>query len=136
MCRTVGILIFNRPLDRSKIELEPPPPDWWLKAFKASILRWQFDVHGGDRSWFDLFQEAQASAPVGNFRMSELSRLLLASCFDYDAIRHRRRANYDSLVADLGDLALFPDAPVCRRTAGVPDSRQRARSDQGEPLFR
>ena len=41
-----------------------------------AMQRRLFDIHGGNRDWFDLFQKAQASAPVGAFRMSELSRLL------------------------------------------------------------
>jgi dTDP-4-amino-4,6-dideoxygalactose transaminase len=107
-----GILLFNHPLDTTPIRLEPPPADWWLEALNAAILRQHFDVHGGRRDWFDLFQQAQAHAPVGAFRISELSRLLLATCFDYAAIRRRRIANFDRLAAGFADIALFPTRPA------------------------
>ncbi len=92
-----GVLLLNRPLDVSDTALVPPPANWWLKAFSATALRREFDIHGGSRDWFRLFQDAETHAPVGNFRMSELSRTLLANCFDYDLIRRRRQENFDVL---------------------------------------
>ncbi len=106
-----GILILNRPLNVTWPELAPPPDDWWLTAFNAAMLRRLFDVNGGNRDWFDLFQKAQAAAPVGAFRMSELSRLLLRTCHDFDAIGKRRCANYDRLAGQLADIALFATRP-------------------------
>jgi dTDP-4-amino-4,6-dideoxygalactose transaminase len=106
-----GILTLNRPLNVSPSDLAPPPGDWWLTAFNAAMQRRLFDVHGGNRDWFDLFQKAQANAPVGAFRMSELSRLLLRTCCDFDAISRRRCANYDRLAAHLADIALFATRP-------------------------
>jgi dTDP-4-amino-4,6-dideoxygalactose transaminase len=106
-----GILMLNRPLDLGRLELAPPPADWWLTAFNATMLRRDFDLHGGNRDWFDLFQKAEANAPVGAFRMSDLSRGLLGTCFDFDAIARRRCANYDRLAARLGDIALFAERP-------------------------
>lgn len=106
-----GILIQNRPLNLSPSELAHPPGDWWLTAFNAAMQRRMFDVHGGNRDWFDLFQKAQDNAPVGAFQMSELSRLLLRTCCDFDAISRRRCANYDRLAAQLADIALFATRP-------------------------
>jgi dTDP-4-amino-4,6-dideoxygalactose transaminase len=106
-----GILLLNRPLDIPDAAFAAPPAIWWLKAFNATALRREFDIHGGSRDWFRLFQEAEATAPVGSFRMSELSRTLLTHCFDYDAIARRRQANFDRLAADLADMALFPIRP-------------------------
>ncbi len=128
-----GILVFNRPFDRGKMELWPSPAHWWLKALDASILRRQFDLHGGDHGWFALFQESEASAPVGDFRMSELSQILLADCFDYDAIRQRRGVNYDTLAAELADVALFPTRPSTVAPLGFP-IRVPGRDRTGEPL--
>jgi dTDP-4-amino-4,6-dideoxygalactose transaminase len=109
--RDGGILLVDERFDRAKIRLAPAPKAWWLEALHASILRREFDVHGGSRTWFDVFQEAENRAPVGNFRMSELSRLLLTNCFDYDEIGCRRQRNFDTLAADFSDIALFGRRP-------------------------
>lgn len=129
-----GILIDNRRLEAIDIPLAPPPEDWWLKAFGASMLRRQFDLYGGDRSWFELSREVEASAPVGDFRMSELSRMLLLNCIDYGAIQSSRRANYVTLAAELSDVALFRDLPSGVVPLGFP-IRVKERDRIRERLF-
>jgi dTDP-4-amino-4,6-dideoxygalactose transaminase len=103
-----GILFINRPLNREEFILSASPENWWLDALNATILRRQFDTHGGSRDWFALFQRAEANAPVGEFRMSDLSRILLDRCFDYPAIAKQRCENYDKLYTHLADIALLP----------------------------
>jgi dTDP-4-amino-4,6-dideoxygalactose transaminase len=103
-----GVLILNRELDCQDIDLTPPPAEWWLKAFSASVLRREFDIHGGNRHWFKLFQEADSTGPIGYYAMSELSKALLRHSFDYSTIAQRRIDNYKFLTEVLGDIALFP----------------------------
>ncbi|MFY9191627.1 MAG: hypothetical protein WAO06_02035 [Tenuifilaceae bacterium] len=107
-----GILInqSDRPLGGAE-GLIPPPKDWWLKAFTASLLRWEFDRHGGDRHWFALFRQVEDSQPVGDFAASELSQMLLTHAFDYVEIAERRRDNYQFLLAHLKNVALYAHLP-------------------------
>lgn len=91
--------------------LLPPPGNWWLKAFAASLQRREFDRHGGDRKWFELFQDSEANCPVGDYASSELTRMLLLHAFDYADVAARRRKNYQFLLSGLKDVALFPQLP-------------------------
>lgn len=88
--------------------LHSPPAEWWLKALSATILRREFDMHGGSRRWFERSQRVEKGQPVGHYAMSELSRMLLMHGFDYPAIAQRRVENYKLLADKLGDSALFP----------------------------
>jgi hypothetical protein len=104
-----GIRCVNYEVDFQGVHLETPPPaEWWLDAFLASLLRGECDIHGGSRPWFGLFQKTEHSSPIGPFAMSELSGVLLRSSFDYGTIARRRVENYRALVASLSNLALFP----------------------------
>jgi dTDP-4-amino-4,6-dideoxygalactose transaminase len=129
-----GILVLNRPVDLTEMKLVPVPGRWWLNALNATILRRQFDVDGGSRHWFDLFREVESHALVGNFKMSELSQLLLTNCFDYDAIQRTRRANFDRLAANLPDIALFTARPPTAAPIAFP-IRVRDRDRIRESLF-
>lgn len=103
-----GILTLNCEADFPSINLSSPPAAWWLKALSATVLRREFDLHGGNRRWFELFQEVEKEHPIGHYAMSELSRMLLIHGFDYPAIAQRRVDNYRFLAERLGDIALFP----------------------------
>jgi len=100
--------------------LDAPPADWWLKAFAASLQRQLFDAGAPDRDWYDLFLQAEATAPHGGYAISQLSRSLLMGQFDYELIARRRVANYQRLLADLRELALFPDLPPGTVPLGFP----------------
>jgi dTDP-4-amino-4,6-dideoxygalactose transaminase len=115
-----GILSLNREIDLDGLRLESPPADWWLKSLSASLLRREFDVHGGEHPWFELFQETEAEAPLGGYAMSELTKTLLMRCFDYDDIAQRRRRNYGVLLEALGHLAIFRDLPAGVVPLGFP----------------
>ena len=54
-----GILRFPENFPLTDASLEPPATAWWLKAFSARILRREFDICGGGRRWYELFQEAE-----------------------------------------------------------------------------
>ena len=88
-------------------KLMAPPREWWLTALDACIARREFDRFGGQRNCFELFRQLEAAYPLGPFRMSELSEMLLESAFDYAAIAKARRANYAYLAESLADCALF-----------------------------
>lgn len=103
-----GILRNNTNLDFSKIRLRRPPQAWWLEAFLATMLRYEFDHYGGNRKWFNLFQETDRDGPVGYFSMSDLSNALLRYGFDYNEIARKRVENYNILQYHLCDFALFP----------------------------
>jgi len=106
-----GILCNHSKFHFQHVDLMAPPSNWWRKAFLASVLRREFDIHGGTRQWFELFQETEPNAPIGSFAMSELSRVLLQNNFDYTTIAQRRVGNYHTLADKLGSLALFPHLP-------------------------
>ncbi|MCH7889298.1 MAG: DegT/DnrJ/EryC1/StrS aminotransferase family protein [Proteobacteria bacterium] len=103
-----GILVAGRDANLPDLKLEPPPSSWWLDAFRARILRRDFDSRGGSREWLELFQHVEATSPNGAFAMSELTQLLLRRCFDYEAIRRQRVENYNVLSAGLREYAVFP----------------------------
>lgn len=103
-----GILNCNYQLNFKQIELETPPRDWWLKSLSVTILRREFDIYGGERYWYKLFQETESDYPIGYYRMSELSQILLESSFNYQEIAEKRVKNYQILQENLGDIALFP----------------------------
>jgi dTDP-4-amino-4,6-dideoxygalactose transaminase len=88
--------------------LEPAPPDWWSQALEASLLRRDFDLAGGENKWYALFQNVEATYPVGPFRASELSTFILEEGVDYRQVAEARRANYAALLVDLGEYAIFP----------------------------
>lgn len=104
-----GILCINREVTFQGLDLETPPAEWWLRVFGASVLRREFDIHGGTRQWFETFQKTETESPIGSYAMSDLSRMLLLKNFDYSTIAQRRVRNYQFLASALSDSALFPD---------------------------
>jgi dTDP-4-amino-4,6-dideoxygalactose transaminase len=115
-----GILRLNRDVNFQGVTFETPPAQWWLNAFLASLLRREFDLHGGARHWFELFQKTESESPIGPYAMSELSRTLLLNSFDYSTIAQRRLDNYQVLASELGNLALFPNLPAHVVPLGFP----------------
>jgi dTDP-4-amino-4,6-dideoxygalactose transaminase len=130
-----GILTFKLHNEFESVSLQQPPSQWWLKAWFATILRREFDLHGTDHRWFELFQETEAQAPVGPYAMSQLSRLLLQNGFSYDRIAERRVANYRILAEALGASALFPSLPAGVVPLGFP-IRVRDRDALRQSLFK
>ena len=116
-----------------KVELAEVPDKWWRVAREAASLRGEFDRSGRMENWFPLFQEAESSSPVGPYRMSELSRQLIETAFDYPAISRRRKANYEALARGLRRFAMMPDLPAGSVPLGFP-VRLRNREEVREAL--
>jgi hypothetical protein len=106
-----GILLAQNGASLPSGNLPAPPPEWWLYALKASQLRAEFDRHGGDRQWFELFRKTDPHGPVEPTRMSELSSLLLDHANDYESIAASRRRNFSQLAAALPEFAMFRELP-------------------------
>jgi dTDP-4-amino-4,6-dideoxygalactose transaminase len=102
-----GILLAQDGVALPPGNLPPVPREWWLDALKASQLRAEFDRHGGDRKWFELFRKTDSQGPLGPMRMSELSSLLLDHAIDYQDIARKRRRNFSHLAAALPKFAMF-----------------------------
>ena len=104
-----GILVSNRKdVDLHHIVLEPPPSRWWMTVLGAAVLRREFDLYGGSRRWFELYREMEDGMPMGRYAMSDMSRTLMNSAFDYASIAERRVQNYQVLAGELSHLALYP----------------------------
>ncbi len=129
-----GVVIMNNGELPLPGQLPGPPPEWWLRAVHASVLRHEFDRFGGERGWYDLFQRVEASGPVRPCRMSELSQLLLRYHFDYRSIAERRKTNYQTLLQMLGEYALFGDLQDGVVPLGFP-VRLRNRDEVRRQLF-
>jgi len=106
-----GVLVIRNCDDWPRIQLQPAPAAWVLKSIEAFVLRREFDLYGGERRFFQLFRELDEEGPIGPYTMSGLAQLLLEESFDYPAIARRRRENYQTLAAHLGDAAIFPELP-------------------------
>ncbi|MBN8531476.1 MAG: hypothetical protein J0L97_06405, partial [Alphaproteobacteria bacterium] len=95
----------------SAVRLEPPPEHWWMKTLSAAVLRREFDIYGGENRWFGQYQDLEDDMPMGRYAMSDMSRKLLVSAFDYADIARRRRENYAILDEALSHLAFYPRLP-------------------------
>jgi dTDP-4-amino-4,6-dideoxygalactose transaminase len=114
-----GILTGTTVVPEERRQLEEAPAEWWLGGLVATVLRRSFDRHGGVRDWFELFQRYEATAPVGTYRMSEVSRRIIEAT-DHAALAERRVRNYRVLADLLGDIALFPNLPAGVVPLGFP----------------
>ncbi len=104
-----GVLLALNGAELPNQDLASSPAFWWMEATKASILRAEYDRHGGERRWFDIFQKTEAEGPLEPFRMSDLSQLILKNAIDWRMVSQRRRDNYQFLASALGQIALFPE---------------------------
>jgi dTDP-4-amino-4,6-dideoxygalactose transaminase len=128
-----GILVARKNAELPDADLPKASAEWLLKATKASILRSEFDRYGGERTWFKLFQSTESNGPTGPSRMSDLSAAILR-IIDWATIKKRRRRNYEFLLSELGDLAIFPYLPRDVVPLGFP-IRVRNRDRMRRSLF-
>lgn len=63
-----GILLSKNGLPKIGEKMQTPL-SWWLKSLNACLLRRDFDDRqpDEDRSWFELFQEAESTMPIGDY---------------------------------------------------------------------
>lgn len=115
-----GILCTNCKVELKDINLKRTPEKWWIKSLSATVLRREFDLYGGSRDWFRLFQEADVESPIGKYAMSSLSKMLLKYGFDYSAMAKKRIENYQTLAKQLNNFALFPNLPADVVPVGFP----------------
>lgn len=115
-----GVLLAQAGAELPEARLPAPPSPWWLESTRASILRAEFDRHGGKREWFDIFQKAELAGPLEPCRMSDLSTHILKHAVDWQAVARRRCRNYRFLLAELRDIALFPRLPAGVVPLGFP----------------
>jgi len=101
-----GILQCRENFNIDLSEYSSPDDETFFKLFSASTMRREFDRYGGDRKWFELYQEGEEALHAGNQLMSDLSIMLLKTAFDYDEIKQQRRMNYLSLNQKLHEFAL------------------------------
>lgn len=106
-----GILLPQTDAPLGRDPLPPSPPAWWWDSFQASLLRAEFDRHGGDRRWFDLFRGSDPNGPHEPCAMSELTRVILHAHVDWQRHAEARRNNYRLLARRLPELALWPELP-------------------------
>ena len=129
-----GILSARGSVPVNQHCLSSPPQDWLCTAVSAGEGRAAFDRRGGDKGWFELFQHAEADAPVGPFAMSEPSRRRLFDGIDFEEVAVRRRENFAALLEELPEFAVAPRLDDGVVPLGVP-VRLRNRDAVREFLF-
>jgi len=125
-----GILYCKDELIFNQSDFYRPHTDTMYKLFCSTLLRREFDIYGGDRKWFEFYQQGEAELIAGNQLMSDLSILLLKHAFDYEEIKRKRRLNYRILNKKLSKLAVFPDMDENVVPIGYPitlDNRDKVR---------
>lgn len=105
-----GLLFSRQPLPEP--DWQAAPQAWWQWALNASQGRQDFDRGSGSQTaWYEAFQQAEKTQPMGAYPMSPLSEQLLNTAVDWPYLIHQRRENYQILRHALSTWALFPDLP-------------------------
>ena len=115
-----GVMVSARSTGTESTVLQDPPNEWWKLAVATVQKRRDFDLIGGANTWFSLFQRVESEFPLGSYRASDLSKMLVSCGTNYSAIRVRRRENYLRLLEALGEYALFPELPGDAVPIGFP----------------
>ena len=124
-----GILVSRDDPGLDAIPLDAPPEAWWKLAVAMALNRRDADLTAApENEWYRMFQEYEASYPVGLYGISELSRMLLEAT-DFDVIRSRRRANYLILLERLSAYAVYRELGDGVTPLGFPVRTPAARRD-------
>jgi len=115
-----GVMVSDAETGTESAPLQDPPAAWWRSAVALALKRRDFDLTGGPNEWHALFRQVEAAFPVGIYRASDLSKMLLSIGVDYDTIRTRRRANYSRLLHTVGGYAVFPELGQDAVPSGFP----------------
>lgn len=89
--------------------LESPPAEWWKSALVVAQMRREFDLLGRESRWFPLFRQVEENFPLGPYRSSDLTKVLMETGTDYPFIKRTRRQNYLALLERLKQYALLPE---------------------------
>lgn len=114
-----GVLQSQCSEDFSGVALGESPSEFILAAYRAFFERTYFD-RTGDGGWFSAYQTAEKLSPIGTFEMTSLTLGLLKNGFNYGKIAEKRRANYQQLFDQLGDVALLGALPEMVVPLGFP----------------
>jgi dTDP-4-amino-4,6-dideoxygalactose transaminase len=110
-----GILTYSDGLPKTKSPDNNPPYSWWIKAFRAYLLRHQWDVGSKEvkqEDWFLARKLAGKETPCGYYRMSTLSEAILTTeVVDWGEIRAKRRGNYELLLSAIANKAIYKSLP-------------------------
>jgi len=132
-----GVLISLKKRDYTTFALSAPPTQWFERALAVPQMRKDFDRCGGNNKWFDLFQEVEATFPLGLFRCSDLTRATLETGIGYENVKVIRRSNYEVLTKRLSEFALFAELDGSTVPLGFPVFVEANRRDAVlEALFR
>jgi hypothetical protein len=115
-----GLMAYSRSNALDFGLLEPPPIEWWKSALAVTQMRREFDLLGGENLWFSLYREVEDTCPVGPYRSSDITRVVIETGTDYDFIKRVRRENYLALRERLKEFALFPELDTETVPLGFP----------------
>jgi len=76
---------------------------------RAALLRYEDRDEKQNDVWYAAYTEQEENMQVSLRAMSRISRCILAAA-DPAPLMRKRKANYDALMAELGDIALLPAA--------------------------
>ena len=112
-----GILIaLNSPDPWSKgVDLHSAPADWFEKAMAACEGRRLSEKS----KWYEAFVESEGTAPIGPYKMSDISRRIIDTIPVTDWAAARRR-NYRHLAKRLAEFALKPTLASDQVPLGFP----------------
>lgn len=100
--------------------LDHSPADWWFDSLRSLMLRREFDLRGGDRSWYELFGRCEENAPAGYYAISDFSQAVLDRSVNYRADAQARRTNFKYLADKLRAVALYKQLPEAVVPLGFP----------------
>lgn len=129
-----GLLVASEAGRLPSVALHEAPVDWSQRALDAARQRAEFDRDGIARAWFQRFQQSEAEQPVGPFAMSAATSTILDTSVDEASISEQRRDNYQFLLGELADVALFREWPAEVVPLGFP-IRLAARDRVRQALF-
>jgi hypothetical protein len=110
--KTLGVPDGALALSNASYSLPEPteasPMGWFKSACKGRRLRGQFEAgQSVDGDWFELYQRSERNQPVGPYKISDLSRTILAQKTDWSKPISKRRENYQYLWHRLKAWSLF-----------------------------
>jgi len=104
-----GILVSRCGSVPGGVRTEGGLSEWQLTLLEAAICRREYDLHGGDRQWYQLFQSAKQCVPIGRCAMSDVTRSLLQRAIDFHAIADTRVRLFNIVNSYLAPWGMFAE---------------------------